>query len=311
MAACQPVLNQIPARTHFLAPFCQCASMRHHPKRGARCAVVTLRRKDGSHPREVKVPEWVAHSSHSKSEMLMSRTLACQVPRLDAVARESRPPPQIQGLWIYILCHALAFNVHEPEIELRICISLLCGLAIPLRRRGYIFCHSSYPAHAGDSAISPRAAVFRREIGILSRGIYSWRLRSERTNACRCQGRYDMYHRGLILRENRYLVSVMFLRPKCLFKKVIVLSFCAFQAQAQGNATFFFNFLCAPVLTKSLLSICARQGCATSRVIHQPNNITAPHEGDGMSAAPSVARSGTIRSSFRSSFRRESSSSQA
>ena len=74
---------------------------------------------------------------------------------------------------------------------------------------------------------------------------------------------------------------------------------------------FFFNFLCAPVLTKSLLSICARQGCATSRVIHQPNNITAPHEGDGMSAAPSVAQSGTIRSSFRSSFRRESSSSQA
>ena len=82
--------------------------MRQRPNRGAwdahwRCAVVTLRRKDGSHPREVKVPEWVAHSSHSKSEMLMSRTLTkwpmeLQVPRLDAVAVESRPPLQIQGV---------------------------------------------------------------------------------------------------------------------------------------------------------------------------------------------------------------------
>ena len=103
LATCQPVLNQPRAQSNFLAPFCQCASMRQRPNRGAwdahwRRAVVTLRRKDGSHPREVKVPEWVAHSSHSKSEMLMSRTLECQVPRLDAVAVESRPPLQIQGV---------------------------------------------------------------------------------------------------------------------------------------------------------------------------------------------------------------------
>ena len=75
-----------------------------------------------------------------------------------------------------------------------------------------------------------------------------------------------MYDGSLILRKNRYLVSVMFLRPKCLFKKVIALSLCALQARAQGNATFFQFF----VRARADLVYVARQGCATSRLIHEP-----------------------------------------
>ena len=54
---------------------------------------------------------------------------------------------------------------------------------------------------------------------------------------------------AFIIRENRYLVFVMVLRPNCLFEKVIVPLLCAFQARGRGQCNIFFSFLCTPMLT--------------------------------------------------------------
>ena len=97
-----------------LSPRCQCASMKTRPRAEARDAYLRDLRgqlgrtatadifcwKQGqegrTHPRHVKVPEWVAYSAYSKTELLAPQVVA--VPRFARVQRENAPPLCLQGV---------------------------------------------------------------------------------------------------------------------------------------------------------------------------------------------------------------------
>lgn len=100
--------------TNTLSPRCQCASMKTRPRAEAchaylrdlrgqlgRMATVKIvcwkRGQQGrTHPRDVKVPEWVAYSVYSKAQLLAPQIVA--VPRFARVLREKAPPICLQGV---------------------------------------------------------------------------------------------------------------------------------------------------------------------------------------------------------------------